>query len=589
MDSYDKVAKFVEPKKLALAAAEEEYSTIMAALKIKQDELNELMTKLAAMEQQLSDSVTKKARLEGDVDLCTVKLERAEKLISGLGGERDRWTVSAQELGAAYENLTGDMLISAGMISYLGTFTMAFRDGIAQSWVAQCKEAGIPASAKYSLINCLGDPVAIREWGIAGLPNDSFSVDNGIMIANARRWPLMIDPQGQANKWVKNMEKANNLQVIKLTDGDYLRTLENAIQFGLPVLLENVGEELDPSLEPLLLKQLFKSGGVICIKLGDSIIEFSDQFRFYVTTALRNPHYLPETAVKVTLLNFMITLDGLSDQLLGVVVAEERPDLESQRQELVVTSAENKRRLKEIEDRILFTLSNSEGNILEDAKAIEVLSEAKLVSDEISEKQKVADATQQEIDEAREGYKPCGAYNSVLFFCIRDLANIDPMYQYSLSWFIGLFVRSIHASEKDTPDLPSRLRMINNHFTYSLYNNVCRSLFEKDKLLFIFLLDCRIMTSEGRLPSSEFSFFLTGGVGVAGKDVPQPEKEEWISVKMWGELTRLAKVSPVFGNLPDDIAGNNKAWMAIYDSAEPQKKKMPGNYATVGLCTLESS
>ena len=59
--------------------------------------------------------------------------------------------------------------------------------------------------------------------------------------SNARRWPLMIDPQGQANKWVKNMERANNLHVIKLTDGDFVRTLENCIQFGTPVLLENIG------------------------------------------------------------------------------------------------------------------------------------------------------------------------------------------------------------------------------------------------------------------------------------------------------------------------------------------------------------
>lgn len=72
----------------------------------------------------------------------------------------------------------------------------------------------------------------------------------------------MIDPQGQANKWVKNLEKENNLSVIKLTDGDYMRTLENCIQFGTPLLLENVGEELDPSLEPLLLKQIFKQGAV---------------------------------------------------------------------------------------------------------------------------------------------------------------------------------------------------------------------------------------------------------------------------------------------------------------------------------------
>lgn len=58
----------------------------------------------------------------------------------------------------------------------------------------------------------LGEPVKIREWLIAGLPNDASSIENGIVVANSRRWPLMIDPQGQANKWVKNLEKAANLQ-----------------------------------------------------------------------------------------------------------------------------------------------------------------------------------------------------------------------------------------------------------------------------------------------------------------------------------------------------------------------------------------
>ena len=69
------------------------------------------------------------------------------------------------------------------------------------------------------------------------------------------------------------------VQVIKLTDSDYIRTLENCIQFGTPVLLENVGEELDATLEPLLLKQTFKQGGVWCIKLGDNTIEYSSDFR----------------------------------------------------------------------------------------------------------------------------------------------------------------------------------------------------------------------------------------------------------------------------------------------------------------------
>lgn len=134
------------------------------------------------------------------------------------------------------------------------------------------------------------------------------------------------------------------------------------------------------------------------------MIEYSDDFRFYVTTKLRNPHYLPELSTKVTLLNFMITPEGLEDQLLGIVVAKERfmfhryiinslyinvtfhsstlpffrPDLEEERQALILQSAANKKQLKEIEDKILETLSSSEGNILEDETAIQILDSSKV-------------------------------------------------------------------------------------------------------------------------------------------------------------------------------------------------------------------
>lgn len=84
---------------------------------------------------------------------------------------------------------------------------------------------------------------------------------------------------GQANKWVKNMEKQNKLNIIKLSDTNYVRTLENCIQFGSPLLLENVGEELDAILEPVLQKLIFKQQGVDYIRLGDNVIEYSKDFK----------------------------------------------------------------------------------------------------------------------------------------------------------------------------------------------------------------------------------------------------------------------------------------------------------------------
>ena len=121
-------------------------------------------------------------------------------------------------------------------------------------------ENNIACSQNFVLSDTLGNPVKIRQWNIDGLPTDTFSIDNAVIVDNARRWPLMIDPQGQANKWIKNTEKNNQLVCLKLSQGDFMRQMENCIAFGYPVLLENVGEELDPSLEPLLLKQTFKQG-----------------------------------------------------------------------------------------------------------------------------------------------------------------------------------------------------------------------------------------------------------------------------------------------------------------------------------------
>lgn len=113
------------------------------------------------------------------------------------------------------------------------------------------------------------------------------------------------------------------------------------------------------------------------------------------------------------------------------------------------------------------------------------------------------------IDEARLGYQSSGAYTAVLFFCISDLANIDPMYQYSLPWFVSLFIMSIQHSEKNS-NLEKRLEIIAAHFLYSLYLNVCRSLFEKDKLLFSLLLATRLLEMRGELELEDWLFFLTG-------------------------------------------------------------------------------
>uniref|UniRef100_A0A183SIA1 Dynein heavy chain 7, axonemal n=1 Tax=Schistocephalus solidus TaxID=70667 RepID=A0A183SIA1_SCHSO len=617
MEQYDRVAKIVAPKKAKLAEAEAELRENMAALKKTQAALQTVEKKLANLQETLDNTQAEKKRLEDEILLCGQKLERAKKLIGGLGGEKDRWSAAAVRLQGVYDNLVGDVLVAAGVIAYLGPFTSIYRDECIGEWLKLCTDYKITCSSNFTLTQCLGDPVKIQAWNIFGLPRDAFSIDNSVIVASARRWPLMIDPQGQANKWIKNMEKEAGIVVVKLTDSDYMRKMENSVQFGIPVLLENVGEELDPVLEPLLLKQTFKQGGVEMIKLGENTIEYSREFRFYITTKLRNPHYLPEVAVKVSLLNFMITPEGLEDQLLGILVAKEKPELEEARQELIITTANNRRVLKETEDRILVTLSESEGNILENESAIKILDSSKAISDDILKKQAAKD-TQKKIDAARMDYSPIAKHSAILFFSIADLPNIDPMYQYSLTWFVNLYINAIQDSNKSkilerrlrylrehfeyslyenvcrglfeqhritfafilcaqisvnkSKILEKRVRYLIDYFTYSLYVNVCRSLFEMHKLLFSLILCSQLMMAKKDLDPHEFLFFLTGGVGLENK-LANPSGG-WLPDKGWDELCRLADIE-VFRGINDHLRDNLPAWKKFYDSKSPETTPLP--------------
>lgn len=579
MHTYHNVAKMVEPKKVVLAAAQAELDVTLRVLADAKGRLAAVVDKLAELERNYNTAVEKKDQLVRDVRQCEIRLESALKLIALLGGEETRWAATIAQLRQDFDNLIGDVLISAGTISYLGTFTSEFRDSCVAAWVAALQQCKIPHTKGCNIISTLADPVKVRQWQISGLPTDNLSVQNGIIMARARRWSLLIDPQGQANRFIKNLGKdasENGLDVIKLTDKGFLKTLENGIRFGKWVLLENIGEALDATLEPVLLQSKFKQGGQIMMKLGDSTVPYNSSFRFFMTTKLPNPHYPPETSVKVTLLNFTITPKGLEDQALGVVVQEEMPELAEKKNSLVVSNARMKAELVEIENKILYMLANSKGNILDDTELIDTLGKAKITSEDINEKMAEAEVTERAIDESRERYRGVAFRASLLFFCIADLALVDPMYQYSLPWFVALFVKSIQqATESD--QLEERLGYLNDSATYSLYRNICRSLFEEHKLLFSFLLTIKLLMGGDKINLAEWRFLISGSTptedSLAG--TPNPDTS-WIEDRTWREICALSTL-PAFDPLLNGVRNNTSMWRKIFDSADPHLERLPSS------------
>lgn len=568
---YYKQNKIIKPLLAQAAAAQAEFEEAMTGLNKKKEELRVIDEKLGALNRNLDAVNKEKQALEEKVNDTNVKLIRAKKLIEGLGGEKVRFAKEAKRFKDELVYVVGNVVVSAGIVAYLGPFLNKYRVEATNLWVSLCRRHSITVSENFSLERFCGNPLDIQNWKLQQLPTDTFSISNAVIMKNSSRWPLLVDPQQQANSWIRNMEREHNLLVLRPSEADYLRGIRQAISQGRPVLLENVDETLDPMLENLLLKRLTKEGAMLVIHLGEAV-EWNEDFRFYMTTKLPRPHYLPEVSTKVTLINFMITQEGLQDQLLQRVMLSERRDVEEKKQALTLEAASNQAGLKNTEDRILAILS-SEGNILESEEAINELDNAKEQSDRIAKRQEEIDVMERISDRTRNQFIPVAHLGAVLFFCVTELGNIDPMYQNSLQSYISIFQEGLVSSEKSSV-VEERIKHINNTFKTSLYQRICRSLFARDQLLFSFIMSLKIF----EVPSTLLRWVLMGGFEAEVKaENPFP----WLPKQNWTMVARASMQLPVFRGLIEVMREKELFFRDYYESSNPLEYPLPAPYDTL--------
>ena len=587
MYTYHCVAKEVEPKRRALAGAQAELQEVMIILEDAKGKLNAVESRIAELESTYQASLQKKDRLAMEVTQTTTRLSNAGKLITSLGSEKVRWKVTVGHLIEEYDNLVGDVIIAAGTIAYLGPFTPAFRQEIVAGWRAKSKSIGLMTSKSCDIIATLAKPVVVQQWQVLGLPSDNHSVENAVSMECASRWTLCIDPQGQANAFVKALGESKNgagrMGVVTNRNKTVLvRTIENSIRNGTWVLLEDIEESLDAAIEPVLQRSTFKEKGQLMIKIGDNNVPYNESFRFFMTTKLPNPHYPPEVCVKVTLLNFTITPKGLEEQLLGVVTREEMPELEEKKTELTHNNAAMNANLDHLETETLRLLAASGDDILDNVQLISTLQESKTKSDEIAIAMADAKVVEEEIDIARERFRSVATRGSVLYFTIAELFRVCDMYQYSLQWFVeAVFVSTLRKSEQSS-DVEVRKATLIEAVTYSLYDNICRSVFVRHKLLLSFMMTANIMEDAGTLDLAVWRFITSGQVAPSedasvAPDAVNPE-DDWLEEQAWQEIKQIDSL-PQFKGLASDFCKHLPEWRGYYESAEPQTMTLPGGDA----------
>lgn len=422
----------VEPKRIALQVATDELQAAQDKLKMIKDKVASLQATLAACQADFERATNEKIRCQQEAEATGNVISLANRLVGGLASENVRWDASIGQLRNNKRMLPGDVMLITAFISYVGSFTKKYRlDLMDTHWLPTIRKYSeiIPVTEGLDPLTMLIDDAVIAGWNNEGLPGDRMSIENATILTSCERWPLMIDPQLQGIKWIK-LRYGEDLKVTRLGAKGYLDIIESAVTNGDVVLLENIGEGMDPVLDSLLGRNTIKKGRAI--KMGDKEVEYNKNFRLILQTKLANPHYKPEMQAQTTLINFTVTREGLEDQLLGSVVSKERPDLEALKSELTRQQNQFKITLKELEDNLLARLSSAGEDILSDTALVENLEITKKTAAEIAVKAEEAKVTEVEINTAREGYRPVAARASLLYFIMNDLYKIHPMYQFSL-------------------------------------------------------------------------------------------------------------------------------------------------------------
>ena len=583
MHEYGQVYKKVKPKQDKAEAASRKVAQLEESLQAKLASQRALQEALQRLEVELGELRDRKNALEEEARLTKARMDRANIIVNGLSGEQGRWTSNIEEFNINLTNLIGDGLLASGYLSYTGAFPAEYRQTLMATWLREVKRAAhIPFTKGFEFVDFLVDPTEVREWQSLGLPGDDFSKENAVIVTRGSRWPLMIDPQMQAVKWVKRMEKDNFLKVIDQKQPDFLKTVEHAIINGWPLLLQDVLEEIDPSLDAVISKAVVRKGGRAMIKMGDNEIEYNKNFRMYITTRLANPHYTPETCVKVSLLNFAVKEQGLEEQLLKIVIRCEHPELEEKNEQLILSTAANNRETKRLQDEVLNLLATSTGDLLDNQKLITTLQTSTATAAKIKIELEEAEKTSINIRNAREEFRPCARRASLLFFVLADFGGIDTMYQFSLDSYIHLFENSIQrsADKLGSTSLEERILTLNNWHTDAVYNSTCRALFEKHKLLLSLHMTMRILMDRKEVNNDEYIFLMRGGqiLDKQGRSPnPCPQSDPWLSERAWDNILELEKLLNFHG-IVASFEQNLSQWRQWFLSEVPEDAQLPSEW-----------
>ena len=685
---FFRIYQVVAPKRAALAEANAKLAAATAKLTDVRSRVAAIRARVAELEVGLFRATEDKNAATAQAAKTQAKADLAERLTAGLASEAERWAATIGEIDAARSTLVGDALLSAAFLAYAGPFGAEQRARlVSECWVPALQKLGLlrnggrgegegglssssstsssstSSSSTPSPLSILADDVVRASWKAQGLGSDRQSVENGAIVTAAvsrGRVPLLVDPQALGSRWVLALEaaaslssnpssssssspsSASSLLTLRQTDERFAESLAAAAKEGRPLLVEGLGEDLDPALVAVVKQLSFvaASSSASATSMSSSTSTSTStsssstsssspvhpSFRLYLCTRLATPHYPPETAAQVAIVDFGVTRQGLEEQLLARVVDHERPELQQAAARLQKELGSYAEQLVALEDDLLARLAAASGDILEDSALVERLEATKRTAADVAQRQAAARAAEAGIAAARAGYSPAARRAAFLHQLVSALPALDRVYHFSMDAFVRAMARgmdqagsgdessnsnsnsSTSTSTSSSSSLSRRVDALVEAITRAVFDHIVAGLFERHKLAFAARLTMTVLqereaersksgsgnggSDAAAVLATKIDLLLKPATTSSSSTSPpasassttKPDSSSfsststsWLPASSWASLAALRAV-PGLESLAEDVAGAPKRWQDWVERERPEAEPLPGDW-----------
>jgi len=500
----------------------DEVAQLEKQAKVVKDEKEKIDAEVFRLETSISQYKIDYAALIRDVEALktemtavSTKIERAESLLTSLGHESERWSKSSETFETIMRSLVGDGLLMSAFLTCKfspdllhkrtytlwasphpfhvlvpltdsGFFDFKTRANMMDQWKGSLESLGIEFRDDLGIVESLSTASQRLTWTTEGLPGDKLSLENGVILDHGTRFPLVIDPSGQAISFLLNKHKDEKIQTTSFVDKAFTKTLAGAVRFGTTLLVENV-EQIDPILNPILNKELQRTGGRTLVRIGTEEVDYSPKFKIILSTKNPAVKLTPDLCSRVTLVNFTVTPDSLESQSLSQVVKAMKPEIEIQREALLQLQGEQNVKLRELEDQMLAKISACEGSILDDDAVVEgmevLMKEGSQVEEQISHSEEVM----KQVHQAVARFEPFAAICRKLFVLLESLRELSFLYEFPAKTFMGILDHILETSAA-SEDESVRIDGLKKTLFTEVAGRIGRGLQVDDKIVFSLLL-----------------------------------------------------------------------------------------------------